>query len=207
MWFLIAGALAGSVFAMYKYGNTSGTTAMIVGAANSTDHLSGAPDSKVTLIEYGDFQCPACAQYEPIVQKVRQDYADKIAFVYRNFPLSQHQNAKITAYASEAAGKQGKFWEMHDKIYTGQNEWANLSNDKAREILIGYAKSLGLDLEFFKKEMNSGEIKNKVEADYQSGFKAGVNATPTFILNGKRIQPRSYDEFKQFIEKELATNS
>lgn len=204
MWFLIVGALIGSVFAVYKYGGSSGTTAMIVDAVNPTDHAFGASASNVALIEYGDFQCPACAYYEPIVQKVRQDYADKIAFVYRHFPLSQHKNAKITAYASEAAGKQGKFWEMHDKIYAGQKEWESLSNSKAGEILVGYAISLGLDSKLFSDQIDSSEIKDKVAADSQSGLKAGVNSTPTFILNGKRIQPKNYDEFKNFIEQELA---
>ena len=204
MWVLIIGALTGSVFAIYNYGNLPGITAMIVDAVNPADRVFGETASKVTLIEYGDFQCPACGQYEPIVQKVRTDYADKIAFVYRHFPLSQHKNAKITAYASEAAGKQGKFWEMHDMFYAGQNTWANLSDDKARDVLIKYAETIGLDLKLFNDQMDSSEIKNKVEADSQSGLKAGVNSTPTFILNGKRIQPRSYDEFKQLIDQELS---
>lgn len=205
MWVLVIGALIGSVLAVYNYGNSPEITAMIADIVNPTDQVFGNQNSKVTLIEYGDFQCPACAQYEPIVQKVRQDYADKIVFVYRHFPLSQHKNAKITAYASEAAGKQDKFWEMHDMLYAGQNEWANLSNDKAKEVLTGYAGSIGLDLNSFADQMDSSEIKNKVDADSQSGLKAGVNATPTFILNGKRIQPRGYDEFKQLIEQELST--
>lgn len=208
MWVLITGALGGSVFALYNYGNSpEAMTAMIVDAVNPTDQIFGVPDSKVTLIEYGDFQCPACAQYEPIVQKVRQDYAGKIAFVYRHFPLSQHKNAKITAYASEAAAKQGKFWEMHDLIYDNQNKWANLSNDKTKETLVEYAKSLGLDAELFEKQMDSSEIKDKVQADNNGGLKAGVNATPTFILNGKKIQPRSYDEFKNLIDRELSLSS
>ncbi|MEK7138947.1 MAG: thioredoxin domain-containing protein [Patescibacteria group bacterium] len=208
LWFLVIGAMAGSAFAAYKYGgNTTGTTAMIVDAVNPTDRVFGTSDSKVTLIEYGDFQCPACAQYEPIVQKVRTDYAGNIAFIYRHFPLRQHQHAKITAYASEAAGKQGKFWEMHDMIYNGQNTWANLSGDKTRVVLIKYAETIGLDLVSFEKDMDSSEIKNKVASDNDGGLKAGVNATPTFILNGKRIQPRSYDEFKDLIEQEISVVS
>ena len=207
MWVLIAGALIGSVFAVYNYGGSSGTTAMIVDAVNPTDRVFGIFDSKIVLIEYGDFQCPACAQYEPIVQQIRTDYVGKIAFVYRHFPLSQHKNAKITAYASEAAGKQGKFWEMHDMIYDGQNVWANLSDDKARDVMTKYAETIGLDLKLFEEQIDSGEVKNKVQSDNDCGLKAGVNATPTFILNGKKIQPRSYDEFKNFIEQELAANS
>lgn len=207
MWVLVAGALVGSVFVLYKYeGAPSGNTAMIVDAVNPNDQISGTPGSKIILIEYGDFQCPACAKYEPLVQKIRQEYADRMVFVYRHFPLGQHKNAKITAYASEAAGKQGKFWEMHDKIYADQNKWANLSTNKAQEMLVGYASSFGLDPELFKKHMDSDEIQDKVGKDYQGGVKAGVNATPTFILNGKKIQPTSYDEFKQFIEEELASN-
>ena len=204
MWILILGALIGSVFALYYYEGSSGTTAMVVDAVNSTDQVFGVSDSEVILIEYGDFQCPACAQYEPIVQKVRTDYADRIALVYRHFPLGQHKNAKITAYASEAAGKQGKFWEMHDMIYGGQNAWANLSNDKTKDVMVKYAETIGLDLKLFEEQIDSGEIKDKVQADNDGGLKAGVNATPTFILNGKKIQPRSYDEFKQFIEQELS---
>ena len=207
MWVLITGALIGSVFAVYNYEGSPGTTAMIVDAVSPTDQIFGISDSEVTLIEYGDFQCPACAQYEPIVQKVRTDYAGKIAFVYRHFPLSQHKNAKITAYASEAAGKQGKFWEMHDMIYDGQNAWANLGNDEAKDVLIKYAETIGLDLKLFADQMDSSEIKNKVQADNNGGLKAGVNSTPTFILNGKKIQPGSYDELKNFIEQELAANS
>lgn len=206
MWVFIAGALIGSVFAVYNYGNSPEITAMIVGAVNPADQVFGNSDSKVILIEYGDFQCPACAKYEPLVQKIRNDYEDRIGFVYRHFPLSQHKNAPITAYASEAAGKQGKFWEMHDRIYAGQNEWANLSSEKAGNVLTKYAEDIGLDLTLFASQTDSSEIKNKVDADSQSGLKAGVNSTPTFILNGKRIQPRSYDEFKQFIEQELAAN-
>ena len=205
LWFLVIGAMAGSAFAAYKYGgNTTGTTAMIVDAVNPTDRVFGTSDSKVTLIEYGDFQCPACAQYEPLVQKVRADYVGKISFVYRHFPLRQHQHAKITAYASEAAGKQDKFWEMHDKIYENQRAWSNLGDDKMRDTLIGYATSLGLDLAVFEKDMDSSEIKNKVASDNDGGLKAGVNATPTFILSGKKIQPRNYDEFKNLIEQELS---
>jgi len=207
VWGLVIGVLAGSVFLIYNYGNSPNTTAMLVDAVNPTDYIFGTPASNVILIEYGDFQCPACAQYEPIVQKVRADYADKIAFVYRHFPLGQHKNAKITAYASEAAGKQGKFWEMHDMIYDGQNAWANLSKDKVKDVMIKYAEAIGLDLKLFEEQIDSGEVKDKVQSDNDGGLKAGVNATPTFILNGKKIQPRSYDEFKNFIEQELAANS
>src|SRR3989338_6617147 len=204
MWVLISGALGGFAFAIYNYGGAPGTPAMLIDAVNPTDHVFGNTVSKVTLVEYGDFQCPACAQYEPIVRKIAADYAGKISFVYRHFPLSQHKNAKITAYASEAAGKQGKFWEMHDMIYDCQNVWASLSEDKARDVMTKYAETIGLDLKLFAEQIDSSEIKDKVQADNSGGLKSGVNATPTFILNGKKIQPRSYDEFKKFIEQELS---
>ena len=165
-----------------------------------SDWKRGAVNLKVTLIEYGDFQCPACSAYEPIVEKLQQDFKDSLVFSYRHFPLTQiHQNALSSAKASEAAGLQNKFWEMHDILYKTQSEWSLSANSK--EIFIGYAKTLGLDVSKFSQDLELKSIDEKIKSDYESGIKLGVQGTPTFFLNGKKIDnPRSYEDFKKLIE-------
>jgi protein-disulfide isomerase len=130
------------------------------------------------------------------------EFGDKIAFVYRHFPLPYHQQADLAARTAESAGKQNKFWEMTDLLFTNQTAWAD-KND-AREKFISYAQSLGLDLNRFESDLDSAELKKEVENDYLSGA-AIVNSTPTFFLNGKKIQnPRSYEEFRNLIIQTLS---
>lgn len=203
LWAIIAVIIGGSVFGMIKLAslkpgnNNSGLTASALSAG---DYVKGNPEAAITIIEYSDFQCPACASYYPVVKQFVAESGDKLAFAYRHFPLPQHKNAKPSAAASEAAGKQGKFWEMHYMIFENQKEWE--SSPKAEEIFTGYAQKLGLNIDQFKADLNSEEIKSKVDADYKSGVKAGVNSTPSFFLNGKKINnPRNYDEFKSLLDK------
>lgn len=158
-----------------------------------SDWISGNTQSKTTLIEYADYQCPACGAYYPILKALKQNSGAEFRFVFRNFPLSQHKNAKPAAYAAGAAGGQGKYWEMHDMIFERQEQWSNASNAEA--LFISYAEFLGLNMEQFKNDIKSSEVMDKVQADYDGGLKAGVRATPTFYLNGRQIQPTSYEEF------------
>ncbi|OGZ32769.1 MAG: hypothetical protein A3H02_02030 [Candidatus Niyogibacteria bacterium RIFCSPLOWO2_12_FULL_41_13] len=172
------------------------------------DWIKGKKEAKNTLIEYSDFQCPACGLYYPLLKQLSREFGENMMFVYRHFPLQQHKNAKPAAYASEAAGKQDKFWEMHDLIFENQDEWSAKSDDKAKEIFIKYAGSLNLNIEKFKNDLNLEEINKKVESDFQSGLKLKVNATPTFFLNGEKLQnPRSYDELKNIIQQTIQTAS
>ena len=130
----------------------------------------------------------------------------QVRFAYRHFPLPQHKNAKLAATVAEAAGKQDKFWEMHDLIFQNQSDWSEEKN--AAVIFAKYAQDLGLDLAQFQTDIASEEIKAKIENDYKSGVKAGVNSTPTFFLNGKKINnPRNYDEFKNAIEQALGQSN
>ena len=140
------------------------------------------------------------------MKQAHKDFGDNLAIVYRHFPLRQiHKNAEMSALSAEAAGKQNKFWEMHDMIFENQKNWENDKN--AKDIFIGYAKELGLNFEQFKNDLGSKELEQKIEADYQSGVKAGVNHTPTFFLNGKEIQNfRSYDEFKVIVSEAESKN-
>lgn len=168
------------------------------------DHVRGTVGGKVTLVEFGDLQCPACAAYEPIVREVIAANAGTLQFVFKHFPLTQiHQNALLAAKASEAAGLQGRFWEMHDMMYDKQGEWSG--NLNARDIFIGYATALGLDVAKFTEDLNNDSIQEKILAEYKEGSALGVRGTPTFFINGKMIEnPGSLEAFNQLIKDAAA---
>ena len=159
------------------------------------------------MIEYGDFQCPACASYFPLLKQLEQEYGDQLEIAYRHFPLRAiHANAQIAAQAAEAASLQGKFWEMHDMLYVNQQQWASERNPE--EKFIELASRLELDKERFRSDMNSDMLKTKVNTDYDSGELSGVQGTPSFFLQGIRIEiPQTYDELKKVIDEALAEGS
>lgn len=193
---VIAAAVLG-IAVIWKRPVTGGQT-VSVRAISENDRVEGDRNASIILIEYSDFQCPACAAYFPVLKLLRRELGGKIAFAYRHFPLSQHANAEIAARAAEAAGRQEKFWEMHDIIFERQAEWAEQGN--GRGALIGYADALGLDRARFTADLDSKDIRDKVANDFAGGLGAGVNSTPTFFLNGKKIKnPQTYDEFKNII--------
>jgi len=191
------------LFAAFWPGNDDAQGGSVT-SLKSSDWTRGAENPKVTLIEYGDFQCPACRVYEGVVEQLREEFKDTLSFGYRHFPLVQiHQNALLSAKASEAAGLQGKFWEMHDILYEKQSEWSDSTNGK--EIFTGYAKNMSLDVVRFEKDLENSELTKKIEADYREGLRIDVSATPTFFVNGKKIKnPGSLEDFKKIIEKELS---
>src|SRR5258706_1515006 len=153
----------------------------------------------VTLVEFSDFQCPACGAYYPVVKQVLAEFKENITFVYRNFPLTNiHQNAQLAAQAAEAAGKQGKYWEMHDILFTKQAEW---SAANARDLFIQYAGTLNINVDQFKKDIDGGDVKKKIDEDVNDGSTLAVNATPTFYLDREKIEnPASVDDFKALIK-------
>ncbi len=173
----------------------------------STDHIWGREDAPVTIVEYSDFQCPACRSYSFLIDKymTEQDAlaSSSIArFVYRHFPLGQHANAMPAAKSAEAAGKQGRFYEMYKILFEKQPDWEG-SKD-AKTIFINYAEGLGLDKDKFLADYDLKEIEDKINNDYKSGVKASVEATPTLFINGKKIiNPQSYEEFKKLIEDSI----
>ena len=159
----------------------------------------GSPSASVTLVDFGDFQCPACGAYYPVVKKLMQTYKDSLTLVFRHFPLPSHANAMPAARAAEAAGKQGKFWEMHDKLYETQRDWSTEKN--APDVFSGYAKELGLNVEQFTKDMGSGDVQKRIDNDVVDANTIGINATPTFFLNGEKIiNPRSFEEFEALVK-------
>lgn len=184
--------------------------------AQPSNHLKGDNTKNVTLVEYGDFECPACYYYEPIVEQVYAKYQHDIQFQYRNFPLVQiHQHAMSGHRAAEAAAKQGKFWEMHDLLYQhahtyDQNgkvqdtEWTTTDNNTA--YFVQYAGQLGLNIDKFKQDMQSEDVNNVINADMAEGQKLGVTGTPTFFLNGKKIDnPTDLAGFSKLIDTEIAS--
>jgi len=161
--------------------------------------------SKVTLVEFGDFQCPACGAEYPIVTQLLQTYNGKINFVFRNFPLPQHQNAQAAAETAEAAGAQGKFFEMYNMLYTNQNTWGETTN--AMDYFTQYAKALHLDMNKFTSDVKGNKYAAKIQADINDGYAVNVNATPTFFLNGVPIQGGlPYNDFKSRIDQALQSS-
>lgn len=199
---IILSVVGGFIFAAVNLkDNHKNSAALPVNAVVSIDQIKGNREAKIVLIEYSDFQCPACAIYAPITKQIVEEFNDRIVFAYRHFPLNQHKNAEITAIASEAAGRQGKFWEMHDIIFENQKEWTDVAKDDVEKLLLKYAGTLGLDTGQFKGDLESKELKEKVKNDLSGGISARVDSTPTFFLNGERVQPQSYEDFKQIISQ------
>ena len=148
-------------------------------------HVRGAADAPVTLEEFGDFQCPPCGALSEPLNQLEGDYGTKMRFVFRQFPLANHANAKPAAYAAEAAGLQGRFWQMHDLLYREQANWSK-TTDPA-ELLLSYARIVGLNTAKFQKDINSEEVKERVAADQKRAVELGVHLTPTIFVNGKSI--------------------
>jgi len=163
-------------------------------------HKTVSQATKVTIVEFGDYQCPACGSAHPIVKEVLSAYGNKINFVFRNFPLtSVHQNALIAAEAAEAAGAQGKFWEMHDMLYENQKEWSEVTDPNS--LFADYAKKLGLDTQKFEEDIKNATYSNVIRIDQDDGNTVGINATPTFFINGeKQTGILSLDQFKGKID-------
>lgn len=145
------------------------------------DHAEGSENAQVTLVEYGDYECPHCGTAYEIVKKIQKEMGDDLRFVFRNFPLQQsHPHAEHAAEAAEIAAQDGKFWEMHDQLYENQNALDD-------ESLKSYAKEIGLNAEKFAEDLESGKFEEKVQNDFMSGVESGVNGTPSFFINGVRF--------------------
>jgi protein-disulfide isomerase len=148
---------------------------------NDKDHAKGPPDAPVTLIEYGDYECPYCGKAYPAVRRIQKKLGDKVRFVFRNFPLNTiHEHASQAAQAAEAAAAQGKFWEMHDLLYANQE---NLADVDLRQ----YALKAGLEIYRFEADMSGEVYAKRVRDDFRGGVRSGVNGTPTFFINGYRF--------------------
>jgi protein-disulfide isomerase len=169
-------------------------------------HMTASKTAKVQIVEFGDYQCPACAAAFPITQKFLADYKNNpdVNFIFRNFPLAMHQNAQISAEAAEAAAAQGKFWEMHDMLYEKQGEWGEAPNPI--DFFVTYAQNIGLDVAKFKTDIQNNQYSQIISADQKDGEKLGINGTPTFYINGVEFHGGSvptYEDFKTKIDSLL----
>jgi protein-disulfide isomerase len=168
----------------------------------------GNPNSKVVVTEFGDYQCPVCGNWHPYIKNtLLPKYKDSIFFVFKNFPLypTPHPNALIAAQAVEAAALQGKFWEMHDKLYENQNQWSAQSANDATNTFNNYASQIGLNVDKFKNDFNSNQVKSLIQKDSDLAGKLGLQGTPTFLVNGQVVEIKSgFTDLQDAIDKALA---
>ena len=205
---LAVAAIIGGAIVLGKEDQVTGQT---------SNYIYGKADATVVLMEYGDFECPACSYFYTIVDQVKEKYKDKIAFQYKHFPLVQsHRNALASHRAAEAAGKQGKFYEMYDLLYTNQEDWngpsqtdsVGVQTDAAIRIFESYAEKLGLDMEKYRLDVKDATTSATINADTAEGKdKFSVTGTPTFVLNGKKIEDTatmdSVEELSALIDEAL----
>ena len=164
-------------------------------------HVRGAPDAPVTLEVFGDFQCPSCATVSGVISKLEQEYGPRLRVVFRQFPLAMHPHALEAALAAEAAGLQGRFWEMHDMLYQYQSIWSNASNP--RRLFEIYAGSLGLDVERFKEDSRSDEVRTRIITEGEDGVSRGVKNTPTLFVNGQVRTAFTAERLREAIDAAL----
>lgn len=206
LWGSVLGTLAIVIIGMVWLAKGGGQPQVYVPGVNeilADDYVKGSADAKLTIVEYSDFQCPACAAIYPTVKKIMDEKGDQVRLVYRNFPIPGHYNGIPAAYAAGAAGLQGKFFEMADMILTHQTEWSAMDAGTLNKTLDSYAQTLGLDMNKFKTDMVSDAVKAKVKKDAESGEKAGVNSTPSFFINGTKLELKSYDDLRTAVDAAL----
>ena len=166
---------------------------------NHLDHVLGSAQAPVTIVEYGDFECPACKLAYPAVKLLIKTFGSAVRFAYRHFPLVEvHPHAELAAEAAEAAGAQGKFWPMHDKLFDNQTALDRPSLEK-------YAQELGLNMSKFKADLDSAKFKSTIESTTKEGTTVGVNGTPAVFINGRKISGAyPFETFKKIADEELA---
>lgn len=174
------------------------------------DHVLNPSDNSLTLIEYGDFQCPGCQSMYPIVHKITEEFASDIQYVFRSYPLSYHANAKASAAAAESAGLQDRYWDMFDMIYSNPDDWENAGATERTEVFLRYAKELGLDTNRFKEDLDSERVKKKINFDVSLANLSNVTATPTFFLNGEKLDSDKIvteNGFREIVKEALSESS
>lgn len=170
-------------------------------------HVLGPADAPVKIEEFGDFECPPCGIFHPILEQMKTEFGDQLQITFREFPLvPTHQHALAAASAAEAAGLQGKFWEMHDLIYEHQNDWKKEFD--VRPIFEGYAKQIGLDVERYKRDMNGDLVAQRIFADGKRGHSLGVKGTPTVFMNGREVPSENLpaEKLRVVIQNELRSS-
>ncbi len=179
--------------------NTSNLTIDEALQLREGDNIKGGQNAKVTMIEYSDFECPACASFYPVVKQALEEFPEDLQVVYRHYPLSQHPKAVPASRAAEAAAKQGKFWEMHDLIFENQSTWSTADNHE--EVFKQYAVRLELDVDKFMEDYSARSTRKRIEQDKNDGSTLPIQGTPTIFLNNEKITPMPYAQLKTLIEQ------
>jgi len=219
LWFIggfVVLAIVGVIIAYFASGGATGESATNASstfvattahAITATDWKEGNQDAKVSVVEYGDFECPACGEYESIMEQLVGAYSSTVLFVFRNYPLyTIHPDAGISSQAAEAAGLQGKYWQMHDLLYKDQAQWvSDAPGSVAKDYFDGYASSLGLDVNKFNVDISSNAVMTKIQNDVNGGNSAQINHTPTFFVNLVQIpNPTGLSDFEATLNQALA---
>ncbi|GGV11686.1 DsbA family protein [Streptomyces spectabilis] len=166
--------------------------------------LTDPKKSELTVVEFLDFECEGCGAMYPVVEKLREEYGDRVTFVARYFPMPGHRNGELAARTAEAAARQGEFEAMYTKLFTTQKEWGE-SQDWKEDVFRGYAEELGLDMRKFDAALADPDTAGRVQADQRDGLGLGARGTPTFVVDGELVAtPASYEDFKALIEERLA---
>lgn len=195
-----------AIIVVVLFGGSFWYSSMVAEKANDgvviEANIKGNPDAAVVLEEYADFQCPACGQFHPVVKEIVSDYSDQLRYEYHHFPLMNiHPFAEPAARAAEAAGQQGKFFEYHDALFENQAAWSQGANPSA--FLAQAAQDLELDMDLFTRHQRSSLIREKIQIDYTEGLERGVNSTPTFFLNGEKLELTTIDDLRAAVEAAL----
>lgn len=198
---LTAVLLFGGIFFLSRSSNNNTSNSNIVQIDYSKGQKIGTGSAKVKLVEFSDFQCPACAAVEPYLEKLRSTYPDQLQLIYRHFPLPQHKFGRLAANLAEAAGEEGKFWEIHKKLFETQEQWSGLTEPTA--FFLGLARELGLNEDKVKQALEEDAFKAKIDDDVAEGYRLRINSTPTFFLNGQKLILQSFDDIGIAIEQEL----
>lgn len=168
----------------------TGDAGKVISEGPIVDQATGSKDQKVVLIEYGDYQCPGCGSVAAPVNELVETYKSKLTFVFRNLPLTNiHPNALAASTAAEAAGLQGKFWQMHDLLYANQTSWASVDATQRSSVFESYANQIGLNLDKYRQDLNSKDIIAKINRDRSTAKTFKADSTPTFVLNGQKFDP------------------
>ena len=197
----IAGLIIAGIAILIAFVNTSQLDPDAIMEKIVREDSRSVGSGEVQVVEFGDYQCPACGQAYPDIEKLKEEFKDDITFVYRNFPLPGHANAQPAAEAAEAAGAQGKFWEMHSMLFQSQAQWSSLADPTT--LFVQYAEALELDKEKFANDLTTKANKVRISQDQSDGYAVGVSGTPTFFINGKQQSKFDYESLKKAIEAEL----
>lgn len=195
--------MIGMVFILSMQSNspTLNTNEQVYNIDYSKGQKIGNDNAKIKLVEFSDFQCPACKAYEPYVQEVRSLYPEDMQFIYRHFPLTQHKNAEPAVHVAEYAATHGKFWEVHNKLFETQQKWGELNDPK--DFFVNLGKELGLEEQGLKDALENKLASSKISEDVAEGKSLQVNATPTFYLNGRKLQLKNFLDLKNAVEQEI----